>query len=218
MSPSCPLCSGTRTSAQPSDGPNAYARCEDCDLSFVHPDHRPTRSEELAIYEMHENHVDDPRYRTFLDRLAAPLVARLSHGMHGLDYGSGPGPALAAMLTERGFAMSVYDPFYAPDASVLDRTYDFVTCTETAEHFHDPATEFDRLASLLAPRGWLAVMTAVRPRNQDFASWHYTRDPTHVCFYEDRTFEWLAARYGWQLERPAQDVALFRTGGPGSMA
>lgn len=162
------------------------------------------------MYELHENDVDNPGYRAFLERLAVPLAERITPGMHGLDYGCGPGPALAAMLSERGFTMSLYDPFYAPDASVLKRTYDFVTCTETAEHFHKPAAEFERLAGLLAPRGWLALMTSVRPTEQEFATWHYTRDPTHVCFYQDQTFQWLAARYGWTLVRPSENVALFQ--------
>lgn len=88
--------------------------------------------------------------------------------------------------------------------------YDFITCTETAEHFHDPAAEFARLAGLLAPDGWLAVMTQLVPDARAFLDWHYVRDPTHVCFYADRTFTWLAERHGWRLERPASSVALFR--------
>ena len=210
VSPSCPLCAGTRARSLSSNTPRTYSQCDECGLTFVTPEHRPTREEELAVYELHENAVDDPHYRAFLDRLAVPLMDRLAPGMRGLDYGSGPGPALAAMLTERGFAMSVYDPFYAPNESVLHQTYDFVTCTETAEHFHHPAAEFERLASLLAPSGLLAVMTSVRPPAQDFATWHYTQDPTHVCFYADQTFAWLAARHGWRLERPERNVALFR--------
>jgi SAM-dependent methyltransferase len=192
--------------------PRAFARCEACGLSFVLADYLPTRAEELATYELHENAVDDPAYRAFLERVALPLVARLTPGMHGLDYGSGPGPALAAMLTERGYPMQIFDPFYAYAPHVLQRTYDFVTCTETVEHFHHPAAEFERLASLLAPRGWLAVMTSVQTPTQDFASWHYTHDPTHVCFYEDRTFAWLAARHHWRVERPSPNVALFQAG------
>ena len=49
--------------------------------------------------------------------------------------------------------MKLYDPFFYPDKSVLKAHYDFIACTERAEHFHDPFAEFDRLDSLLKPKG-----------------------------------------------------------------
>lgn len=162
------------------------------------------------IYDLHQNDDGDVRYRGFLDRLAAPLVERLSPGMRGLDYGCGPGPVLARMLVERGFAMNVYDPLYADDRSALAQRYDFITCSEVAEHFHQPGNDFTRLASLLEARGWLAVMTELLTPDRDFALWHYPRDPTHVCFYSARTFEWLAAHHGWTLHRSGTSVALFQ--------
>ena len=42
----------------------------------------------------------------FLGRLAEPLVERLDPGASGLDFGCGPGPALAAMLTRRGYTVA----------------------------------------------------------------------------------------------------------------
>ncbi len=130
--------------------------------------------------------------------------------MEGLDYGCGPGPALARILEEAGHRVCLYDPFFYPDRSVLDRTYDFVTCTETAEHFHDPAGEFARLDRLLKTGGGLGVMTCFRQPGRDFASWHYRRDPTHVVFYREATFRRLAERFGWQCEFPSRDVFLGR--------
>ena len=65
-----------------------------------------------------------------------------------------PVPALAAMLTEAGHRMALYDPFFAPDPAPL-AVYDFVTCTEAAEHFHHPAAEFARLRAWCGPAaGW----------------------------------------------------------------
>ena len=49
--------------------------------------------------------------------------------MSGLDFGAGPGPALAAMMSEDGFDVAIYDPFFQPDAEALQRKYDFITCT-----------------------------------------------------------------------------------------
>ena len=189
-----------------------YFFCDVCDLAFMDPDQRPARDAEHARYETHQNEVDDPEYRAFLRRLLDPLLEKLPPGAEGLDYGSGPGPALAAMLVEHGFPMAVYDPFYAPDRGALERTYDFITCTETVEHFFEPAVEFDRLDALLRGAGWLGVMTTLRTPERPFEQWWYVRDYTHVCFYSARTMEWIAERRGWALERPAPNVALFGKG------
>lgn len=175
--------------------------------------HHLPREAEHAQYRLHQNDRDDPGYRNFLSKLAGPLLARLKPGSRGLDYGCGPGPALAAMLSEAGHDMALYDPLFAPERSVLDARYDFVTCTETAEHFHDPWTEFETLATLLKPGGWLGVMTSFQTNDDAFARWHYRLDPTHVVFYREATLRHIAARLGMQIEVPVKDVALMRKRG-----
>jgi SAM-dependent methyltransferase len=208
--PPCPLCRSADVLPHAERRGSRYVRCGVCRLVFLHPAQRPSADEERAHYGTHENRLDDPGYRAFLARVADPLAARLAPGAEGLDYGAGPGPALARMLEERGFRMRVYDPFFAPDADVLHRAYDFVTCTETAEHFHDPAAEFARLHGLLRPGGWLGVMTEMLDDARDFASWRYARDPTHVCFYAAETMRWIADAHGWGMETPARNVVLFQ--------
>ncbi len=186
-----------------------YLDCSGCGLIFLHPGRRPDREAERVHYETHENDPTDPRYRDFLNRLFSPLREKLKPGMEGLDYGSGPGPTLSLMLEEVGFPTATYDPFFAPDTRVLERDYDFVTCTETVEHFHRPSREFDRLAGLLKPGGWLGIMTEIFPPEGDFSSWWYRHDPTHVSFFRESTFAWLARRYGWDWERAGRTVVLF---------
>lgn len=170
---------------------------------------RPTPSDEKARYETHENDPSDEGYRGFLSRLADPLVEVLPSGAAGLDYGSGPGPTLSVMLEERGHPMAIYDAFFAPDEGVFDRSYDFITCSETVEHFFRPREEFERLYGLLRPGGWLGVMTRFVP-DRDFETWWYVRDETHVCFYRTETMKWIAEQFEWTLHLPAEDVALFQ--------
>lgn len=208
----CPLCGGRGPTPHAVVSDASYHRCPDCALVFADPSARLGPTEERGRYETHENDPSDPRYRAFLDRLAAPLALHLAPGAEGLDYGSGPGPTLSIMLEERGFPMSVYDPFFAPDPTVLTRTYDFVTCTETLEHFFEPGRELARLDRLLRPGGWLGVMTGVLTDDIDFERWWYVRDPTHVAFYHARTLEWISERFGWHLQRAGPTVALFRKG------
>jgi SAM-dependent methyltransferase len=187
-----------------------YWRCPACLATFLDPSQLPDRSVEHAQYRLHRNEVDDAGYRRFLARLATPLLARLPSGLAGLDYGCGPGPALAAMLGEAGHRVALYDPLFRDDASVLARSYDFITCTEVAEHFHRPAEEFDRLDGLLKHGGWLAVMTTFQTDDAAFARWHYRRDPTHVVFYREETFRVIARQRGWRCEIPCANVALLQ--------
>jgi len=187
-----------------------YWRCESCRATLLDPGARLSPAQEHAYYLSHENEVHDQGYRRFLSKLADPLLQRLTPGSRGLDYGCGPGPALAAMCAEAGHAMAVYDPLFAPDERLLDAQYDFFTCTETAEHFHAPAAEFDRLAALVRPGGWLGLMTCFQTEDRRFAGWRYRMDPTHVVFYREETIRILADQRALICEIPCKDVALLR--------
>ena len=207
--PACPLCRSGSVAPLGRVHDRDYFDCASCGLVFMHPADRPSPEAERTRYETHRNDPRDEGYRAFLGRLFVPLLERVPEGARGLDYGSGPGPTLSRMLAEAGRPTLDYDPYFADDAALLDDTYAFVTCTETAEHFFDPAAEFARLDALLEPGGWLGVMTTMRDDARPFAGWWYARDPTHVCFYRPRTMQWIADAFGWTLEMPQPNVALF---------
>jgi len=209
----CPVCRAPALQPFVCIGAQHYWRCAHCEARFLDPRQLPDAASELAHYRLHRNEPDDPGYRRFLARLATPLLALLPPGASGLDYGCGPGPALAAMLREAGHRVALYDPFFHADEAALAQRYDFVSCTEVAEHFHHPADEFDRLDTLLKPGGWLAVMTCFQTDDQRFAGWHYRKDPTHVVFYREATLRVLARQRGWSCEIPCKDVALMRKAG-----
>lgn len=210
----CPLCAAPRPSAFAVVRGRRYLRCGRCLLTFLHPAQRPSREAERAEYALHENDPADPGYRRFLARLTDPLAERLKAGSEGLDYGCGPGPAIAPMLGARGFPVRNYDPAFRPDAAALARRYDFITCTEVVEHFHRPAAEFARLDGLLRPGGWLGVMTALLADDAGFADWWYIREISHVTFYRRETMAWIADRFGWAADHAAADVVLFRKPDP----
>lgn len=206
----CPVCLAPNPEPFLEVEDKRYWRCGHCEARFLDPCQRLSAREEYAFYLSHENDPEDAGYRRFLSKLASPLLARLSPASRGLDYGCGPAPALAAMLREAGHAVALYDPFFQPDSEVLTVAYDFVTCTETAEHFHRPAEEFTRLMALVRPGGWLGLMTCFQTDDARFADWHYRRDPTHVVFYRETTLRHLAESRGWSIEMPVKDVALMR--------
>lgn len=187
-----------------------YLRCPICRTIFLNPAQRLPPGEEFASYCQHRNNPHDAGYRRFLTKLYNPLLEKLSPGAKGLDFGCGPGPALVYMLREAGFRMRLFDLFFFPDPAPLEDTYDFIACTETIEHLHDPADTFARFDRMLRPGGWLAVMTCFLTDETRFTSWHYRRDPTHVVFYRAATLRHIADQFGWSCEIPVKDVALMQ--------
>lgn len=206
----CTLCrsTGLRLLATVKGVP--YWRCAGCRATLMDPAHWLDVASEKAVYNLHDNSPEDPGYRRFLGKLANPLLERLKSGSRGLDFGCGPGPVLAQMLKAAGMQVELYDPLFYPGASVLNKKYDFVTCTEVVEHLHDPAATFATLDRLLKPGGWLGLMTCFQTDDDRFANWHYRRDPTHVIFYREETLALVARQFCWTMEVPAKDVALFR--------
>jgi SAM-dependent methyltransferase len=212
----CPLCGHERVAPYYRDALRPYLQCLRCRLVFVSPAYRPSLARERSEYDLHQNDVHDPGYRRFLSRVVTPLLARLPAGARGLDFGCGPGPALAAMLEEAGYSVALYDPYYRPDPAVLEPGYDFICATEVVEHLHHPGRELDRLWRLLAPGGVLGIMTKLVSDRAAFAGWHYKNDVTHVCFFSRDTWAWWADAQGANVEFHGADVILLDQ--PGSLA
>ncbi|WOJ92025.1 class I SAM-dependent methyltransferase [Congregibacter variabilis] len=210
MTECCPLCGSPDPRFFHRDRRREYLRCDNCELAFVSPKDYVSSAEELAYYQQHENQPDDPGYRRFLSRLADPLCERLAAQSVGMDFGCGPGPALAAMLTEAGHCMSLYDHFFFDDPAVLQGSYDFITATEVVEHLHRPGDVLERLWRLLLPGGYLAVMTKLVQSQEAFARWHYIRDPTHVCFFSRQTWTWWADCHHARVDFVGADVILLQ--------
>jgi hypothetical protein len=207
---SCPMCDAP-TQWFCADHRRQFFECAICGMVSVDPASHVSVAEEKAIYDLHQNHPDDAGYRGFLSQLATPLLKKLSMGMHGLDYGCGPGPTLEVMLREAGMQMQHYDPLYAPDIHVLQHVYDFVTCTEVVEHFRQPRVDWLSLMACVRVHGWLGVMTQLAPDEASrFLRWRYRDDLTHVSFYRLKTLQWLADRHHFRLEVASDRVFLMQ--------
>lgn len=210
--PECPLCQSQHTTQHYQDKLRTYWCCSCCRLVFVPQAFHLSESEEHKIYDQHENDPSDEGYRHFLNRLMMPLLLALKDiaiepPAKGLDFGSGPGPTLSLMLAQEGYQMAIYDHFYARHPEVLLQHYDFITSTEVWEHLSQPGKVIEKLFSCLKPNGIIGVMTKRIPETS-FANWHYIKDPTHITFFADKTFEYLAEKYQCRLSLLSNDVAL----------
>ena len=213
----CPLCGGKDIAPYHRDRVRDYVHCATCQLVFVPPAQHLTEAAEKAYYDLHENNADDPGYRRFLERLFTPLNERLMANAQGLDVGCGPGPTLSQLFEDAGHTVTLYDPFYAPDKAVLAARYDFITLSEVVEHMAAPGRELDALWTMLKPGGWLGIMTKRVRDVEAFKTWHYTQEPTHICFFSEATFQWLSQRWTVQGTRATMhvvgsDVVLLRKG------
>ncbi|MCP4421096.1 MAG: class I SAM-dependent methyltransferase [Chloroflexi bacterium] len=206
----CPLCISDDCVLFFEDDKRPFYHCPICSLVFVPQTHFLSASAEKAEYDLHQNSPTDLGYRRFLSRLFLPMQERLAPNSLGLDFGSGPGPTLSLMFKEVGQRMEIYDPFYAPETAVFNNTYDFITATEVVEHLHKPKKELYQLWSLLKPSGTLGIMTKLMINQEAFAKWHYKNDLTHVCFFSQKTFIWLATQWQAELTFLHNDVILLQ--------
>ena len=112
----CPLCrsqlTGLLHTTRDKTGHRDFHLCSVCDLVFVPGRFQIDEEAQKARYLDHNNDPQDGAYRGFLSILFEPLSPHLRPGASGLDYGAGPGPALAAMMREAGFDVRIYDPYF----------------------------------------------------------------------------------------------------------
>jgi len=210
LSVPCPLCKAEKVLDFFQDKRRNFMRCQVCNLVFVPPSQFISQADEKSRYDLHQNSPDDLNYRRFLSRIFIPMQNCLSPGSCGLDFGSGPEPSLSVMFEEAGHFMTIFDYFYANIPSALEKQYDFITATEVVEHLYCPKKELERLWGCLKGGGRLGLMTKSAPDQDAFSSWHYKNDPTHVCFFSEFTFNWLAAQWNADLTFADKDVAIFQ--------
>lgn len=179
-------------------------RCQQCELIFKDPQYFLNYSEQKTRYDHHRNSIDDPGYvQTFMPILSATKeLIDEKHGLQNadflvLDWGAGPVPVLSQLFKQKmNLQIDIYDPVYSPQ--LPQRKYDLITCTEVVEHMTDPLAELQKMDQYLNSGGVLLGMTNFYPQN-NFRKWWYVRDLTHVIFFCEKTFHWLAEYFAWQV-------------------
>ena len=180
-----------------------FHECLSCELIFKDPVHYITPTLEKAVYDLHENGIDQKGYVNFLTNFIESAVTPFitNEAPHALDFGSGPEPVLAHIL-ENHFHIptDIYDPYYANEKIADDKTYDVITSTEVIEHLSNPVDIFHTFKKHLKKEGILAVMTLFHPNDRtQFLDWFYIRDETHIVFYTTNTLKIIADIVGLSL-------------------
>jgi len=199
----CPWCqSPSQKFAETTE--RQYRFCPTCKLVFVPPEFFISEEDEIRRYLEHENSLDNAGYVAMFQKKIDDIRQSCEGIRSVLDFGCGYAPVLKTLLEREGFETAGYDPYFFPDWNP-DARYDLILSTETFEHLKEPGREWDKLADVLKPGGYLAVMTQFYPvaherlEPEEFLNWYYHRDPTHICFYTPETFQWIARHKGFQL-------------------
>ena len=157
---------------------------------------------EKKEYDQHQNSYENEGYvQMFRDFLDCAMVPFASGGKLALDFGSGPTPVLAEVLTrEFDYQVDIYDLYYAPERVFEGKTYDVITVTEVIEHLLDPLAYFKLFKSLLKKNGVLCMMTLFHPQSDvAFNDWHYRRERTHISYFTPLTMQVVAEILGLEL-------------------
>ncbi len=193
----CPLC-GTELSERVD---KEYYACECCSALVKDRDFYLSAEEEKAIYERHNNDVDDPRYQKFTSPITDYVLEHFTENHKGLDFGSGTGPVISKMLNDENYDILQYDPFFANHSELLKKHYDYIICCEVFEHFHSPCSEIKNLRNMLKKNGELLIMTLLYNDDIDFSKWFYRRDPTHIFIYRKETFRYVARKMNFEIKK-----------------
>jgi len=172
-------------------GRKTYFRCPNCKSIFLNPKNYITKIEEENRYREHNNNVSDPGYQAFVTPIVNAVVNSYDSNKIGLDYGSGTGPVISKLLSDKGYKINLFDPFFANDPSTLTIKYNFIVCCEVMEHFHWPYEEFSKLYALLLPGGTIFMKTNIYNEDINFDTWYYKNDSTHVFFYHKESLLWI---------------------------
>jgi SAM-dependent methyltransferase len=194
----CPLCYSE--SFQPEiQGPKGrlFLLCGNCRLVFERRENRPGWHEEKERYLEHDNGIQFKGYVNHLNQAIKPALEYFEPDFRGLDYGCGPVPTLNQLVKQEGYACEFYDPIFFTEPPLGN--FDFVFATECFEHFFRPADELQKLSGLLKPEGILVVMTQLWKESTKFKSWGYAHDQTHIIFYHENTFRFIAAHFGFKI-------------------
>ncbi len=194
---SCPLCNSNSRSFLIKKE-REFLQCSLCFSVFLNPNHYTTLDKEVAHYKTHNNDPFDVRYQNFVSPVVNSILNSFKKEDKGLDFGSGTGSPIVKMLRDNEYNISQYDLFFHTDKTVLQQQYNYISCTEVAEHFKEPYKEFTLLRNLLLPSGKLLLMTVLFEDKSDFSTWYYKDDPTHVFFYHPKAFEWIKNEFGFK--------------------
>lgn len=204
----CPVCdTSARYFVRNRETNRVFFRCYKCDYVFTTEKQLDFEAEEKYFKEKWENKPDGgspesyPILQTLLGTMGKPPGK-------ALDFGCGNG-GLIRILRNSGIHALGVDPIpvendmgsyvYSKLDDLPETKFDVITAIEVFEHLDRPCDTLSELLTFLDENGFIFITTALINRAltniRYFPYWVYQRDLTHIGFFHERTFEWLAAKF-----------------------
>lgn len=198
MNHNCLICASPTYCKTDAKG-RSYHFCPNCRFISLDPSFYLSEEKEKKRYNLHNNGSDNSGYiqwlQSFLQKAVLPFISPCDRI---LDFGSGPVPQLKILLENKGYKVDIYDKYFYDHP--FSGTYKMITATEVVEHLRDPLSVLKILSESLEPQGYLAIKTAWRPeKDEDFLSWWYKEDSTHIVFFSKKSFSLLSDRLGLNI-------------------
>ena len=195
----CLICHTETTKTTTLSNGKIFHHCDNCAFSHLDSKFFLNQEEEKARYDLHENSINNQGYVEMFENFIEFGITPYQDSVKKiLDYGSGPEPVLAELLKNHGYQVEVYDPFYAAHTYEAE-SFDLISSTEVFEHFFDPLKEIQNILKLLKSNGYLVIMTRFSPELEEFKSWFYKDDPSHVSFYQIKTFTYISQLFDLEI-------------------
>ncbi|MDO6677973.1 MULTISPECIES: methyltransferase domain-containing protein [unclassified Shewanella] len=205
----CPLCR-YRAEFFLQDKKRAFYRCDQCGLVFANPQSHLMPAAQLQRYGRANKASKQKQLIQFIKPLLSQISAQQSGSLTGLNFGRVLDKASLDKIEHAGHRLYQYDPFVKADQQLFNQQYDFICCYRVLEHFQQPGKEWQLLSKLLKPGGWLAISTSLMTDLNHFSKWHFKNNPTHVSFYQQQTFEYLAQHSEFTLLFAAKELVLMQ--------
>lgn len=206
----CLLCNCTTVQPYEIIRAARFFTCTNCHIVFRDPEQFFDAKSEMKRYQKHTNDVLDPGYQNSVKTMIEIATSQYNNTASCLDFGAGEAPIVSYLLALKSYEPELWDPFFHPDTSVLQKQYDFITCSETIEHFYHPLREFQLMYEILKPKGTLYCKTALLPEKSAFADWYYKNDHTHVVFYSPESINWIQKKVGFSSFKIVEDIQIFQ--------
>ena len=184
--------------------------CLDCEYVFKDAKQRLILKDETQRYREHNNDLNDSRYLEYLLKTFNKISTYLSGDEKVIDYGCGPTKGLEKALEKTGYDVTSFDPIFFPKNLDKKVQADVIFCSEAIEHSYEPIKVFDHWEALISGKGWVTLRTAFHPGLDHLKGWWYLNDPTHVGFFSEATWKWIAEKYSWKIDHMHSPYVSFQ--------
>ncbi len=192
----------------------AYYKCPVCYLVFT--GETAGREEQDRHYRAQDK--DDPAFWRRVAETYVELASQFAAPGRILDFGSGEG-RLSEALRDMGYEVESFEPRIHGAFGAREDTGRFgvVVANQVLEHLSEPCADIAMLCGVLEEGGMIFLTSSFtdafihsRDAVEQFRSWWFKDDATHISFFCYWTLKWIAERLGLEVIGYGPIAAILR--------